>query len=527
MALTRVTNQVISANALSAEKIANNTIQGRHLADLSVQARHLATDANTSTDLAGMQANVIQLQNNLASNVNTVSANVDAVEARRVANIAGAISTVLTADLTASRALIAGSGGKIEVSDVTSTELGHLDGVTSAVQTQIDAVEARRAANLTSATFTGEVTMDDDLIVAGNLTVTGSFANIHVTDSYSNDRIFALANGFTGTPTLDVGLQLNRGDDGNLFIGYDESSDAVAFLHNRDPFSNTLISSTGLANARSKAFQAENGTASLPSLSFYSDQDTGVYRSASDELSFTTGGSQRAKITSTGNLNLNLGVVEGPGLNSIDLDSDELNDRQNSISIRTLQSLAVFLDLNDSETGNYFNIYDAEDDPGQVGKDDGIFSVRDTGEVFMYGKVSTTGAANIALDVTSRGVNLLSNDHATYTKLNANINTVSANVEIRNTQLNANIDIVQDNVAVLGGGGTFFDPFMNVNTATGTSNVFFSGKDTIEDANVLTVTLDGVVQANTEFVMHHSNNTIQFKDASIPSGTIVTIYTMT
>ena len=138
----------------------------------------------------------------------------------------------------------------------------------------------------------------------------------------------------------------------------------------------------------------------------------------------------------------------------------------------------------------------------------------------------TTGAANIALDVTSRGVNLLSNDHATYTKLNANINTVSANVEIRNTQLNANIDIVQDNVAVLGGGGTFFDPFMNVNTATGTSNVFFSGKDTIEDANVLTVTLDGVVQANTEFVMHHSNNTIQFKDASIPSGTIVTILSM-
>ena len=255
MALTRVTNQVISANALSAEKIANNTIQGRHLADLSVQARHLATDANTSTDLAGMQANVIQLQNNLASNVNTVSANVDAVEARRVANIAGAISTVLTADLTASRALIAGSGGKIEVSDVTSTELGHLDGVTSAVQTQIDAVEARRAANLTSATFTGEVTMDDDLIVAGNLTVTGSFANIHVTDSYSNDRIFALANGFTGTPTLDVGLQLNRGDDGNLFIGYDESSDAVAFLHNRDQTLVIPLSSTGLANASPRRFK--------------------------------------------------------------------------------------------------------------------------------------------------------------------------------------------------------------------------------------------------------------------------------
>ena len=52
----------------------------------------------------------------------------------------------------------------------------------------------------------------------------------------------------------------------------------------------------------------------------------------------------------------------------------------------------------------------------------------------------------------------------TFTRLNANLNAVSANVEIRNTQLNANIDVVQDNVAALGGGGTFFKPFMNVNT---------------------------------------------------------------
>ena len=103
---------------------------------------------------------------------------------------------------------------------------------------------------------------------------------------------------------------------------------------------------------------------------------------------------------------------------------------------------------------------------------------------------------------------------------------MSANVEIRNTQLNANIDVVQDNVAALGGGGTFFKPFMNVNVALGTSNVFFVGQNTTSDDNVLTVTLDGIVQSNSEFVMHHSNDTIQFKDASIPSGTKVTILSM-
>jgi hypothetical protein len=44
----------------------------------------------------------------------------------------------LTTNLTASRALIANSNGKVAVSSVTSTELGYLSGVTSAIQTQLN-----------------------------------------------------------------------------------------------------------------------------------------------------------------------------------------------------------------------------------------------------------------------------------------------------------------------------------------------------------------------------------------------------
>lgn len=43
------------------------------------------------------------------------------------------------ADLTASRALVSDSNGDVSASAVTSTELGYLDGVTSAIQTQLDA----------------------------------------------------------------------------------------------------------------------------------------------------------------------------------------------------------------------------------------------------------------------------------------------------------------------------------------------------------------------------------------------------
>lgn len=54
------------------------------------------------------------------------------------ANITGAATTITDNNLTANRALISNSSGKVEVSAVTSTELGYLDGVTSNIQTQLN-----------------------------------------------------------------------------------------------------------------------------------------------------------------------------------------------------------------------------------------------------------------------------------------------------------------------------------------------------------------------------------------------------
>jgi len=59
------------------------------------------------------------------------------------ATITGAATTIDDADLTASRALVSDGSGKVAVSDVTSTGLGYLDGVASAIQTQVDAKIAK------------------------------------------------------------------------------------------------------------------------------------------------------------------------------------------------------------------------------------------------------------------------------------------------------------------------------------------------------------------------------------------------
>lgn len=55
------------------------------------------------------------------------------------ATITGAASTITSSDLTTSRALISNGSGKVAVSSVTDTELGYVSGVTSAIQTQLDA----------------------------------------------------------------------------------------------------------------------------------------------------------------------------------------------------------------------------------------------------------------------------------------------------------------------------------------------------------------------------------------------------
>lgn len=68
-------------------------------------------------------ADVINLQSSLDAKQNTIT---------------GAATTITSSNLTANRALISNGSGKVAVSEVTSTELGYLDGVTSNVQTQLD-----------------------------------------------------------------------------------------------------------------------------------------------------------------------------------------------------------------------------------------------------------------------------------------------------------------------------------------------------------------------------------------------------
>lgn len=83
-----------------------------------------------------------------------VTSNIQTQLNGKQATIGGGASTITSDNLTASRALISNSSGKVAVSAVTSTELGYLDGVTSKIQTQLDAKVPKTAFSLSGTTLT-------------------------------------------------------------------------------------------------------------------------------------------------------------------------------------------------------------------------------------------------------------------------------------------------------------------------------------------------------------------------------------
>jgi hypothetical protein len=99
--------------------------------------------------------------------------------------------TIANADINAEAAI---DWTKLGISStVSSTEIGYVDGVTSSIQTQLDAKSP-----LASPTFTGTVNAAD-LTLSGNLTVNGTTTNLNSTNLVIEDKNIVL--GDTGTPT--------------------------------------------------------------------------------------------------------------------------------------------------------------------------------------------------------------------------------------------------------------------------------------------------------------------------------------
>lgn len=108
-----------------------------------------------------------------------------------------------------------------EISDLTATatELNYTDGVTSNIQTQLDA-----KAPLAAPAFTGTAT-GVNLTLSGDLTVNGTTTTVNTTNLVVTDNLIELNNGAASNAN-DSGIVIERGSTGdNAIFMWDESAD--------------------------------------------------------------------------------------------------------------------------------------------------------------------------------------------------------------------------------------------------------------------------------------------------------------
>ncbi len=78
-------------------------------------------------------------------------------------------------------------------------------------------------------TAAGDKTFSANVTIDGNLTVSGTTTTVNTTNTTISDSLLELGTGTTGTPTNDSGIVIERGDQLNIFIGFDESAGAIVF----------------------------------------------------------------------------------------------------------------------------------------------------------------------------------------------------------------------------------------------------------------------------------------------------------
>jgi len=217
------TASIDTANVGTLAVSGNGTVTGdlTVTGDINATVVGTASQANTLTtartiSLAGDVAGAANFDGSSNVTITTVIAddshnhtiaNVDGLQAAldaKQATITGAATTIDDTDLTIDKALISDASGKVAVSSVSSTELGHLSGVSSAIQTQLDAKM--------TPTYTGDVDITGELVV----------------DSYN--ETYAAVTSTTNSTTIDC-------EAGNVFSH--TLSENTTFTFSNPPASGT------------------------------------------------------------------------------------------------------------------------------------------------------------------------------------------------------------------------------------------------------------------------------------------------
>ena len=214
----------------------------------------LKTQINTNKDNIAMAEGDIE---GLQTDVGTLKTNVSSLQTDLTSKqdvIVGAASTITENNLVADRALISNSSGKVAVSNVTSTELGYLDGVTSNVQTQLNKkLEKAPVTSVNNKTGAVQLNASDVGALPDTTVIPSKTSQLDNDSGFITDIPIASATQLGG---VKIGAGLSVTENGVLSATGGGTADAVEWNNVLDK--PTTISGYGITDAK-----IENGTITL------------------------------------------------------------------------------------------------------------------------------------------------------------------------------------------------------------------------------------------------------------------------
>jgi hypothetical protein len=325
--------------------------------------------------------------------------------ARAQASITGGASSVVTANLTASRALVSDGSGKIAASaTTTTTEIGYLAGVTSAIQTQLNG-----KLNLTGGTLTG-----------GLIGTTGSFSSGGSGDTFTIGHTSGSGIALNITKAGNgEGLVINKTSGSGNALSVTGTTSLGALTGTSATFSSTL-GVTGALNGSTASFTGNIQTQNSGGVSYSALNTAGGFA----KLEVTANATSNAILSYTNQLTINGGTLSiTPATtfaNNIDAKGsfngfagathNLLVDWSAESQITTLTATNLFFGTNAtrrltingstgaatfsstiSATSGYFNGIGLNATPSSVGTSADYVQFRNTGGDFYVGK---EGASN-------------------------------------------------------------------------------------------------------------------------------------
>jgi hypothetical protein len=277
--------------------------------DITITTGDLSGNADTATALE--TARTISLGGSLSGSASFDGSTDITITADIVADSI-ALGTDTTGDYVAGATAgdgisVTGSGGEGSTLTIENT------GVLSLVGTANEVEVSASAGNITIG-LPEDVTVSGDLTVDGDLTVSGSVTYINTETLTIQDNIVLFNSDQTGTPLVDAGIEIERGDEPNSSLYWDESEQEWAVNNGSAAYAISLEGHTHVASDITDFSEAvEDAVDSLvidtDTVGFtYTDNGSSAGTLAANVL--LSGPASASYLTTTGGLSVDKGALE-------------------------------------------------------------------------------------------------------------------------------------------------------------------------------------------------------------------------